>query len=288
MWDNMPKGLSLVRESVVGGEAADSRKVVFEGDLAGALPPVISVGPGVSPAGYLPLSLFGIAPIAGVGDETLTNFNVPAFMYAGDIYTRIGMVSNGYAVVGGGTTGDINYLNQSLPDPEAPNNVLAPFWTDLNPAAGGAMRIGTLTDGVSTWLILDWENVPNYSSGAPNNFQIWIQIGAVEDVTFTYGTVTLGDTGLLTVGAENSFGNSGGNYYYNGTGTAPSSAEDVRVSSAPAAPGETHTVTFQAKGGKAGPWTNCAYMTGSLFDGTNVACFSGEVTGGVVRRVARR
>ncbi len=34
--------------------------------------------------GYLPLSLFGIAPIAGVGDDTITNFNVPTFYYGGE------------------------------------------------------------------------------------------------------------------------------------------------------------------------------------------------------------
>ena len=46
---------------------------------------------------------FGIAPIAGVGDDTITNFNVPTFHYGGEPYTRLGVVSNGYLVIGGGT-----------------------------------------------------------------------------------------------------------------------------------------------------------------------------------------
>ena len=63
--------------------------------------------------------------IAGVGDETATNFNIPSFKFGGETYNRIGVVSNGYAVIGG-TSGnaDIQFINQILPDPERPNNVL--------------------------------------------------------------------------------------------------------------------------------------------------------------------
>ena len=44
---------------------------------------------GDGPAGgYLTLSLFGVAPISGVGDDTITNFNVPPFYYGGEPYTQ--------------------------------------------------------------------------------------------------------------------------------------------------------------------------------------------------------
>jgi hypothetical protein len=81
-------------------------------------------------------------------------------------YTRIGVVSNGYVVVGGGTAADVSFINQSLPNPAAPNDVLAPFWTDLDltSARGGALRVATLTDGVSTWLVVDWDKASNYSA----------------------------------------------------------------------------------------------------------------------------
>ena len=108
---------------------------------------ITSITAGASPAGgYLPLSTFGIAPAAGFGDETITNFDVPAFQYGGETYTRIGVDSNGYVVVGGGTAEDNDCCNtQTFPDPTRPNNVLAPFWTDLSldPATGGgAIRVG--------------------------------------------------------------------------------------------------------------------------------------------------
>jgi hypothetical protein len=70
-------------------------------------PPDVSIAPGSSPAGgYLPLRLFGIPPVGGVTDDSITNFNVPAFTYAGETYTRVGFSSNGYVVVGGGTAAD--------------------------------------------------------------------------------------------------------------------------------------------------------------------------------------
>ena len=104
----------------------------------------VNIAPGSSPAGgYLPLSLFGIPPVAGVGDDTITNFNVPAFFFAGDTYTQVGFSSNGYVVIGGGSGPDNSINNQNFPNPARPNNTLALFWTDLNPAGAGALRIGT-------------------------------------------------------------------------------------------------------------------------------------------------
>jgi uncharacterized repeat protein (TIGR01451 family) len=278
--DILPKELQLVDGSVVGADQHLLRAVSFEGTLYGASPPEVTVvdGTGTSPAGYLPLSLFGIAPIGGVTDETIVNFSTNPFVYAGETYTRIGMVSNGYAVVGGGDGADVDYVNQILPDSERPNNVLAPFWTDLNPAFGGSLRAAYLTDGVNTWLVLEWEAVPNYGDGEPNSFQIWVGVSGVEDISFTYSDVSDGDAGYLTVGAENAYGNSGENWYVNGVGTPVGAGSEVRVTSVPGAPGETHLITYSAKGKRVGTWTNCADMIGDTFFGANTACFSGEVT----------
>src|SRR3546814_561109 len=102
--------------------------------------PLITVEPGDSPLGYLPLSIFGTTAFA-IGDEDIVNFNVPNFLYAGQSWNRIGVVINGYAIVGGGDSGDVQPANTALPDPLAPTNMLAPFWTDLDPASGGELRI---------------------------------------------------------------------------------------------------------------------------------------------------
>ena len=70
--------------------------------------PATSPGkPAIAPtgAGYLALDKLGVAPTP-LGDEQFLNFNVPSFVYAGQPYTRIGVDSNGYLVVGGMTAAD--------------------------------------------------------------------------------------------------------------------------------------------------------------------------------------
>jgi uncharacterized repeat protein (TIGR01451 family) len=279
MTDKLPKQLKLVRGSVVGGNASGGNSVVFSGSLAGAEPPDVSIANDPAFAGYLPLAPFGVPAIGGAGDETIHNFNVPAFIYAGETYTRIGIVSNGYVVVGGGTGADVQFINQSLPNPARPNNVLAPFWSDLNPGAGGAMRVAILAAGANRWIVVDWADVKEFSTAKTDSFEIWIGINGVQDISFTYGALNgNGDGGFLTIGAENSFGNRGANYYVDGVGTFPTPATGLVVSSTPGVPGETHTVTFTAKGEEVGDWVNYAKMVSDLFFGTNIARFAGTVT----------
>jgi VCBS repeat-containing protein len=177
-----------------------------------------------SPAGYLALTLF--TPTAVVpGDEGFENFGVPTFDFAGVSYDTIGIVSNGYVVVGGATADDVEFINTNFPDQTLPNNVLAPFWTDLNPAAGGDVWLELLTDGFDSWVVVEWEAVPNSTDGLPNTAQVWIgyntDFDPTEDISFTYATVSGGDGGFLTVGAENQFGNRGDTTYFNGGGTPP-------------------------------------------------------------------
>lgn len=203
--------------------------------LASAVP-VISIAPGTSPAGgYLPLSVFGIAPIGGMTDEALVNFTIPSVGFAGESFTRIGVVSNGYAVLGGGNAADIQWVNLALPNAAAPGTLLAPFWTDLDPGAGGAVRIGVLTDGVDHWLVVDWEGVRNAGDATLNSFQMWIgtdtDANPAEDVSFAYGSVGAGNAGLLTVGAQDVTRTVGATYYFNGAGTLPVQGTQLRVTS---------------------------------------------------------
>ena len=185
LYDRTPPGLPLVRRSVEGATRKEgAASLSWDGMLYGAAPPEVTVvdGTGTTPApGYLPLSLF-FDPIAGIGDETIVNFSTYPYEFAGETWTSIGMVSNGYAVVGGGDGADVDFINQILPDPTLPNNVLAPFWTDLDPSAGGNLYAGYLGDGVSTWLVLEWENVPTWSGDETDTFQIWIGVNGVEDI----------------------------------------------------------------------------------------------------------
>jgi Subtilase family/PA domain/Fibronectin type-III domain len=255
--------------------------VQWSGTLSPAIPPqVTGVTPGSSPAGgYLPLSLFGITPIAGVGDDTITNFNVPTFFYGGEPYTSVGVVSNGYLVLGGGTSADIVFTPQHFPNAARPNNVVAPMWSDLNPSStgAGAIRIGTLTDGSSTWLVVDWQQVKNFGNATKHSFEIWIRIAsgaagtgpASEDVSITYGTgADAGNAGSgdpdsgQNWGAENRDGTSGANI-----ATAPADGSQYQVHTLPPTAGGSVTIPYDITSKKAGTYRSVASMTSNRTPG---------------------
>ena len=197
------------------------------GVQAGAL--TVDVVSGGSLFGYVPLSIFG-PPNVALTDENFVNINVPTFWYAGETWNSIGMVSNGYAVVGGATAGSVQSVNESLSNAGQPDNVLAPFWTDLNPSAGGSYYVNQLSNGVNSWIVMEWENAPNSSDGELNTFQIWIGYTGPEDIWYAYGpSLSDGDGGLLTVGAEDRSGTVGDTYYFNGVGTLPTPGTSLQV-----------------------------------------------------------
>jgi subtilisin family serine protease len=234
----------------------------WSGTLTAAKPPTIdavdAVPVGDTPGGgFLPLSDFGIAPIAGVGDESIVNFNVPSFVYGGEVYTSVGLVSNGYLVVGGGTSADVEYQPPAtFPDAATPNNVVAPYWTDLNPADGGALRIATLSDGVNTFLVAEWEDVPTWSGNGTNSFQVWITLGATEQTYMTYGGPLTAEPGVGSLtGAENRTGSSGVEV----DPVDPSSGYQVLTS--PPAAGGAVTFDYTIKGLVRGTWSTTASLT---------------------------
>jgi hypothetical protein len=263
------RGLDYSNVTAPSATTPTSDGFSWTGTLSPVIPPqVTSIAPAAGPAGgYLPLSLFGIAPISGVGDDTITNFNVPAFMFGSESYNRIGVVSNGYLVIGGGTADDLVYVPQTFPNTARPNNVLAPYWTDLNPAAAGAVRIGTLTDGTSTWIVVDWAGVRNFSNATTHTFEIWIKIGttaASEEITYSYGANGAGDPGSGTNwGAENRNGTSGKNIP-----TQPANGSEFRVFTSPPQAGGTITIAYDASAKKAGAYTSTAAMTSNVTPGT--------------------
>lgn len=198
-------------------------------NAAGAQSIAIAPDPGF---GYLPLSAFGgTGAIAGVGDNTSHTFDLPSFLWGGQSYSSVSMSSNGYVVVGGGDASSAN--NQALPSSTTPDNVLAPFWTDLTPGASGRLLTNLLTDGVGTWIVLEWENMQMAGNASLlNSFQMWIGVDGVEDITFMYGDMAGSGGTPYTVGAENVDGSVGGLWSYNGTGEpSPVSDFGLRVSS---------------------------------------------------------
>jgi hypothetical protein len=279
-----PKGKKLQYKNVgaPGSVVGAGDGVQWSGTLSPAIPPqVTAYSLGASPAGgYLPLSLFGITPIAGVGDDTITNFNVPTFFYGGEPYNSVGVVSNGYLVIGGGTSADIVFTPQHFPNAARPNNVVAPMWSDLNPPAspaGSGVRIGTLTDGASTWLVVDWQKIKNFGNATTHSFQIWLRLatGAAgtgpssEDVSVAYGTGSdAGNAGSgdpdsgQNWGAENRLGSSGAN-----AAAAPADGSQYQVHTTGPTAGGSVAIPYDITSKKSGTWNSTASMTSNRTPG---------------------
>ncbi len=243
----------------------------WDGTLGASLPPTIdSITPGGSPAGgYLPLSAFGIAPTPGVGDETITNFSVPTFLYGGEPYGSVGVDSNGYVVIGGGTSADNDCCNpQTFPDTTRPNNVIAPYWTDLSfdPASGGGfLRVAILTDGVNDFLVIDYDHIRAYQGGGTgpeSSFEVWITLGGTEGTSFAYGTLGGTNGQPASYGAENRTGTSGVNI------PAPSSDTDYSIQTSPPSAGGAVSFDYAASSRTAGVFKLVTSLTTPAIKGT--------------------
>lgn len=226
---------------IVGDRKVELRNV----HLAGASAGVPGIEPGASPGGYLPLAMFGVPPTP-IGDETILNYNVPAFVFAGESYTRLGVDSNGYLVVGGGTAEDNNCCNLTqIPDPARPNNVLAPFWTDLDGTGAPGIYIAVLSDGTNRWLVVEWQ-VNVFSTTSNRHFQVWLGVNGTEDISLVYDPAALpaDPAGFpFLVGAENKVGTGGEQLP---DGVLPT--QDLRVTSTPPTPGASVSYTVTVKG----------------------------------------
>jgi hypothetical protein len=193
---------------------------------------------------YVPLALF-FYPLGGNGDEESVDLSgFGSFTYLGEDYSEITMFTNGYAIPGGGGTSE--WFNTALPDPTAPNNMIAPFWTDLDMSEGGGGEwyAGILTDGTYDYLILEWEAAEIW--GDPTSlrtFQIWFVLDT-DFIWFAYGDF-IGTDPFGTIGFENETGTAGVTYHYNGAGEPiPEYDEGIDVIGTP---GESVTIDFVGK-----------------------------------------
>ena len=256
----------------------------WSGTLSAAVPPQVTginniTGNGPA-GGYLPLSGFGGNLVIPAGDDTITNVNVPTFFYGGEPYTRIGVVSNGYLVIGGGASVDIVFTPQHFPNAARPNNTLAALWSDLNPAAAGTILVNVLTDLDSDWIVVDWNKVKNFGNATTHSFEIWLRTSsknhvgsAGEQLTYSYGTgADAGNAGSgdpdsgQNWGAENRDGSSGANI-----SPAPADGSEYRPVLTGPQPGGSVTITYDVKGKKAGSYTLTTEMTSDQVPGVTVS-----------------
>lgn len=251
--------------SLLDSHHAQAADVVLAGETAG----VPSVNDGEL-FGYLPLDAFGVAPIP-IGDEQILNFNVPPYLYNGVTYNRIGLDSNGYAIAGGGSSEDNECCNlPSGPSAAPPNNMLAPFWTDLDGTGAPGVYASTLTDGVDTWIVVEYR-VNVFGTNSQRKFQIWIGVNGTQDITYLYdpGALPANPGQPFLVGAENEFGQ--------GDMAAVLPTTDQRVTSTAPTPGASVSYDVTVRGTARGMGWVRTEMTATGVPGTTVEQDSIEV-----------
>ncbi|GAA0941035.1 S8 family serine peptidase [Virgisporangium aurantiacum] len=243
---------NLTADSANGAMIVDPHAVeVRQAALAGMVPGTPSVEPGQI-FGYQPLDSFGIGADA-IGDEEIVNYDLPTpTLYGGQEHRRVGITSNGYLILGGGDERDVVCCELGqLPNPARPNNVLAPFWTDLDGTGAPGVLAGVLTaaDG-SSWLAVEWR-VNVYGTTSQRVFQAWLRLGS-EEIGFAYPADNMPtDPGKpFLVGAENVNG-SGGEQLP--TGTLPTG--DLLVTTSKPVPGGSVTYSVTVRGATAGDGT---------------------------------
>ncbi len=164
------------------------------------------------------------------GSITLTGLD---FIYNGRQMSDLIWSANGYLQVGADIT-NLSGPNQNLPDPAAPNNVLAPLWADLDMDAcvtGSDKRgwyFGSASDGPIIYDIIEWKEAALKSDpSACFSFQVWIK-RETDEIWFVYGPQTE-PLSTATVGLENQYGSAGYSYYYNDSGVAPTAGTTLKA-----------------------------------------------------------
>jgi hypothetical protein len=254
--------------SVVGASGATvvdaHRAQLHDVTLAGAQPGVPDVAPGTV-AGYLPLDGFGVTPM-GIGDEEIVQFTSPPFEFNGQTFTTFGVDSNGYIVAGPTSSEDNECCNlPNGPSPARPNNVLAPFWTDLDGTGADGIFADILTDGVSDWIVIEWR-VHVFGTTSERVFQAWIGLNGEQDIAFAYDPANLPadpNGQPFLVGAENVLGE--------GDMAAVLPTGDLRVTSSAFVPGATAAYEVTVRGQRVGGGVVSTEMRASLSPGTTIA-----------------
>lgn len=140
-------------------------------------------------------------------DEGRVTVNLPwSFPYYGQDWTAIGVVDNGYLMLGSTT---IDFINVPIPDQAQPNGIIAPFWDDMDPDSGGIIRVQGYGLAPNRYVVFEWNQVPRYWEGGSFTFEVILyETGLIK---FQYGAMTgIGAGGSsATIGIESPDGTEG-------------------------------------------------------------------------------
>ena len=195
--ENMPKGASDIYN---GPEVTDG----MGGPDAGGYSWIDSDEPGGPVYNWVDISGVGTQITTwtnGTGDDGSANVALPfSFSYYGNNYSNLKICTNGWVSFDAAST-NTAYSNVALPTAAEPNNILCPFWDDLDVRTSG--QIFYYNDAVNNRFIVEYKAVPHYSSGELYTFEVIIY----SDGRIYYQYQSIGAlNNSNTIGIENSTG----------------------------------------------------------------------------------
>jgi hypothetical protein len=186
------------------------------------------------------------------------------FSFYGSEYTTVQICTNGWLSFSSSSTA---YTNQQIPGTDEPNDLIAPFWDDLNPASGGTIYY--YSDQANEQFIVQWDEVRHYDD-PPDTGTYTFQAVLFSDGRILYQYDTLvGSLTSCTVGIENAEGTDGLEVVFNQAYLHDSLAVLFE------AEGDGEWLTVTPTSGTVGPDTAdvvaVAFSPGTLPDGTYLA-----------------
>ncbi len=293
--DVLPEGLTYVPDSATGGAVYDplTNAITWTGTIEPAhyaydwttsaddLACTLEVMPDGKPDAYLDwkTTSYGFSTDPGISGDSFwysTFSTYPAFNYYGIDYTGMHFTDDGYA---GFAFEDVDYINQEIPDPTDPNNVLAAFWDDMEVQYDAATNKGvTLVGDGASFATIEYDDIFFYDSDTSVTMDVEIGYflqpddapGAYE-IVFAFDNIQPGflSSASATIGVENAVGTMGTLVSYNDPALAIEDGSAICFDYVLVPP--VHTITFQVV-------VDEDAVTGSL---TNVALHSTDRLGTV-------
>jgi len=148
------------------------------------------------------VEISGLGTALSLSDDALSA-DLPmgiTFKYYDDQFTTVKVCSNGFLTF---TSLEDTYNNDPIPTADEPNNLIAPYWDDLNPASGGTVYY--YADTANARFIVQWDGVVHYGTSDPQTFQVILH----EDKTILFQYAATNGQEESTVGIENAAGDDG-------------------------------------------------------------------------------
>jgi subtilisin family serine protease len=141
-------------------------------------------------------------------DDSFSEVTLPFnFSFYGEEKNTVKISSNGFLSFGSdGTT----YTNAAIPNSGVPNDLIAPFWDDLNPSTGGSIYY--YYNPSEQQFIVQYQAVPLYGTGGSLTFQTILDSDG--SILFQYNQLD-GTLNSATIGLENANGSDGVQVAYN-------------------------------------------------------------------------